>query len=100
MHDLMAMSSLRARLLLLVFFTLLPTFGLILFKGRVNLAAWPYFRRTLESREFAMGDYQVGRVTGKGSANFDYPILDETGRPRPGTGDATPAVADSILEEG
>jgi len=49
-------------------------------KERVNLADRPYFIRALESRDFAMGDYQIGRVTGKGSVNFGYPVLDEAGQ--------------------
>ena len=50
--------------------------------GGVNLADRSYFRQALATRDFAMGDYQVGRVTGKGSVNFGYPVLDETGRPQ------------------
>jgi len=42
----------------------------------VNLSDRSYFRRALESRGFAMGDYQMGRITGKASINFGLPVLD------------------------
>ena len=38
-----------------------------------------YFRRALETREFAIGEYQVGRLTEKASVNFGYPVLDDAG---------------------
>jgi anti-anti-sigma regulatory factor/HAMP domain-containing protein len=36
-----------------------------------------WFRGAIETRGFAVGDYQIGRVSGKASINFAYPILDE-----------------------
>jgi hypothetical protein len=33
-----------------------------------------YFRRVMETKRFAVGEYQVGRITGKASINFGYPI--------------------------
>lgn len=45
----------------------------------VNIADRYYFRRAVQTRVFAMGEYQIGRVTGKESINFGYPILDEIG---------------------
>lgn len=50
--------------------------------GPVNLADRPYFRRAVETREFAVGEYQVGRITGKATINFGYPVLDPTGAVR------------------
>ena len=38
-----------------------------------------YFRRALETREFAIGEYQVGRITDKATVNFGYPVLDDVG---------------------
>jgi signal transduction histidine kinase/ActR/RegA family two-component response regulator/HAMP domain-containing protein len=38
-----------------------------------------YFRLARETRDFAIGEYQIGRVTGKATLNFGYPILDESG---------------------
>lgn len=43
--------------------------------GRTNLADRAYFRLAMESRDFAIGEYQVGRVTGRASINFGYPVL-------------------------
>jgi diguanylate cyclase (GGDEF)-like protein len=44
-------------------------------KGRVNLSDRPYFRRAIETRNFAAGDYQVGRITGVPSLNLGYPVF-------------------------
>lgn len=46
---------------------------------RVNVGDRPYFRRTMERRDFALGDYQIGRVTGKATINAAYPLHDEHG---------------------
>jgi len=46
----------------------------------VSIADRAYFRRALERRDFALGDYQVGRITGKASVNAGYPVLDRAGR--------------------
>ena len=40
-----------------------------------NLADRAYFQRALSSRAFSIGDYQVGRITGKPTVNFAYPVL-------------------------
>jgi signal transduction histidine kinase len=48
--------------------------------GPVNAADRGYFQRALQTRDFAIGDYQIGRITGKNSINFGYPILDEDGQ--------------------
>ncbi|MDQ3521693.1 MAG: EAL domain-containing protein [Gemmatimonadota bacterium] len=42
----------------------------------VNLADRTYFRRAVTSRDFAVGDHQIGRITGEATVNFGYPILD------------------------
>ena len=66
-------------------------FGVIEMDGRVfasalpmppglNLADRGYFQRAIETKSFAMGDYQVGRISGKASVNFGYPVTDEAGR--------------------
>jgi PAS domain S-box-containing protein len=57
-----------------VFCSALPTGGL------VNAADRGYFQRALQTRDFAIGDYQIGRITGKPSINFGYPVLDEDGQ--------------------
>ncbi len=45
-------------------------------KSRVNIADRRYFRAALRSREFSVGEFQVGRVTGKPAINLGHPILD------------------------
>ncbi|MBI3898031.1 MAG: EAL domain-containing protein [Gammaproteobacteria bacterium] len=46
---------------------------------KINIADRSYFRRTVQSREFGIGDYQIGRVTGQPAINFGYPIVDTNG---------------------
>jgi PAS domain S-box-containing protein len=45
----------------------------------INLADQSYFRRAVETKSFATGDYQIGRITGKASIGFGLPVLDERG---------------------
>jgi signal transduction histidine kinase len=59
-----------------VFCTALPT------TGQVYAGDRPYFRRALETRDFVIGEHQVGRITGKATVNFGYPILDDAGHIR------------------
>ncbi len=49
------------------------------FQGRVNVADRAYFQRAMATRDFAIGDHQVGRVTGKGTINFGYPFVSGAG---------------------
>jgi signal transduction histidine kinase/CheY-like chemotaxis protein len=51
------------------------------FTGRVNYSDRTYFQRALASGEFAVGEYQIGRVTARRTLNVAYPIL-ERGRAR------------------
>jgi signal transduction histidine kinase len=64
------------------------TFGLIELDGTVFCSASPtnngtslrdrsYFQRVRETKAFAIGDYQVGRLTTQPSLNFGYPVFDE-----------------------
>ncbi len=48
-------------------------------KGTVNLSDRPYIRDAIRRRAFSTGRYQVGRITGKPSINFGYPLLDRHG---------------------
>jgi signal transduction histidine kinase len=50
--------------------------------GQVYVGDRVYFQRALETRDFAIGEYQVGRVTGKATLNFGYPVLDDAGHVR------------------
>ena len=45
------------------------------FSGTVKLGDRSYFLRAKNSKSFAIGDYQFGRVTGRGSINFGYPLF-------------------------
>jgi len=49
--------------------------------GPVNIADRAYFRRALSSGDFAVGDFQVGRITGQPSVNVGYPLRDAAGKP-------------------
>ena len=48
-------------------------------QGRPNFGDRPYFRRAMDTRAFAIGDYQIGRITGKATLNFGYPVVDTAG---------------------
>jgi PAS domain S-box-containing protein len=48
--------------------------------GAVNLADRAYFQRAIATKSFAVGDFQIGRITKKPSINFGYPIFDESGQ--------------------
>ncbi|GEM_PF-696336 len=43
--------------------------------GPVNVADRLYFQRTVATREFSIGDYQVGRVATKRGIHFGYPLI-------------------------
>ena len=45
----------------------------------VDVSDRAYFRRALETRQFAMGDYVIGRTTGKPTVHFAHPVLDTQG---------------------
>ncbi|MBI3967312.1 MAG: HAMP domain-containing protein [Chloroflexi bacterium] len=38
-----------------------------------------FFRRAVETRDFAVGDYAIGRLSGKATLQTGYPVLDENG---------------------
>jgi diguanylate cyclase (GGDEF)-like protein len=38
-----------------------------------------YFQRAIDSRNFAVGDYQISRITGKSTVILAHPVLDEWG---------------------
>lgn len=47
----------------------------------VNINDRSYFQRALESRRFAIGEYLIGRVTGKPSITVGYPLFDTLQKP-------------------
>ncbi len=48
-------------------------------KEKVFLGDRLYFKRVIQNKGFSVGEYQIGRVTGKPGINFAYPVLDESG---------------------
>lgn len=48
----------------------------------INIADRSYFRRAVQDADFSVGEYQVGRRTGKPTINFAYPIVGANGAPR------------------
>ena len=49
-------------------------------RSPINVADRPYFKRALETRGFAIGDYQVGRITKLPSVVYAYPVVDAKGQ--------------------
>ena len=49
-------------------------------RTQVNVADRPYFRQALATQRFAVGDYQIGRITQQPSINYGQPVLDDAGR--------------------
>ncbi|BAU49833.1 diguanylate cyclase [Sulfurifustis variabilis] len=45
-------------------------------KQGVSIADRRYFRQALETNDFSIGEYQVGRLTGKSAINMGYPVRD------------------------
>lgn len=45
----------------------------------LDLSDRSYFRRAVETREFSVGDYQIGRTTGKADVSFGFPMIDANG---------------------
>jgi len=44
--------------------------------GVVNVADRSYFQRTLRSKEFTIGEFQIDRAAKQASVNFSYPVTD------------------------
>ena len=53
--------------------------GAIEFSGTLNLADRSYFRRAKDSKDFVIGDYEIGKITNRGSVDFGYPLLNRSG---------------------
>jgi two-component system cell cycle sensor histidine kinase/response regulator CckA len=52
------------------------------FTPPVDLSDRSYFQQALSTQAFAIGEYQIGRVTRKASINFGYPVVDSSGQVR------------------
>jgi signal transduction histidine kinase len=48
--------------------------------GPVNLADRNYFQLVLQTRDFAISDYQNDQISGKATLDLGYPVLDEAGQ--------------------
>jgi signal transduction histidine kinase len=48
-------------------------------EGEVNLGDRLYFQLAVETRQFAIGDCQIGKITKKATLNVGYPALSSTG---------------------
>lgn len=46
----------------------------------INPVNQPYLQRALQTRKFAVGDYQFDSVSKKATLNFAYPVVDKVGR--------------------
>ena len=67
------------------------TFGLIETNGAAFCGAEPlthdvylgdrsYFQRALQTKQFATGDFQIGRLSGQAVLDFGFPVLNERGQ--------------------
>ena len=48
----------------------------------IYVADRPYFQRALKTGEFSVGEYQIGRITGRPGVNLGHPVTDDTGKVR------------------
>lgn len=49
-------------------------------KHPVYLGDRPYFKGAVDTKNFAIGKYQVGRISRKASINFGYPVVAQDGK--------------------
>ncbi len=47
--------------------------------GIINVSDRTYFRKTVKTHDFSVGDFVIGRVTGKATRPFGFPIFDSKG---------------------
>jgi PAS domain S-box-containing protein len=50
----------------------------LVMQGPVNNSDRAYFKRVMERRAFAIGEYQIGRITGKATLNAGYPVIGDS----------------------
>jgi len=46
----------------------------------INVADRPWYRRLVQTKGFVIGEYHIGRVSGKPAIILAYPVLDNTGQ--------------------
>ncbi|MEK7655190.1 MAG: ATP-binding protein [Patescibacteria group bacterium] len=49
------------------------------FTPPINVADRLYFKKAIETKTFAMGEYQIGRITGVPTVNFGFPVYAKNG---------------------
>lgn len=49
---------------------------------RINISDRIYFKLALKTKRFSIGEYQIGRISGKPSINFGHPVWDNSGQLR------------------
>jgi HAMP domain-containing protein len=50
------------------------------FEGVATIGDRTYFQQAIARRDFASGEYRIGRITGKAVINFGYPVFDGAGQ--------------------
>ncbi len=58
-----------------VFASALPRTG-----KAVNIGDREWFKRAVETRDFALGEYEIGKISGKAEVHGAYPLLDPAGK--------------------
>ncbi len=56
------------------------TCSAVAFEGIVDVRDRLYFREAVRTRDFAVGEFQIGRITGEPTLAFGYPVLDADAR--------------------
>ena len=70
---------------------LYANFGVVSLDGNIYCSALPltqpvnasdreWFQKTIQSGDFSVGEYQIGRITKKATINFGYPLKDANGK--------------------
>jgi len=56
------------------------SFSVVSTSGTINAAYRSYFQRAVQTRDFAIGDFEISRITHSPVLYFAYPVLDETSK--------------------
>ena len=51
-----------------------------LINASLNFSDRPYFQNALKNKSFSVGEYQIGRMSGKPTMPFGYPVIDRQGK--------------------
>jgi len=49
------------------------------YSGTINVSDRQFFQQAVSTREFSLGGFQIGRMTGKTIVSFAFPIIDKSG---------------------